>query len=385
MSDQWPRWEQRGRDRWRRPPPWWPQGQQWPPNGADQWRAHWRRGGQRAVRWGCGIALAIVVIILSALAGVVWLILSALGVIGSAPLARIPSGIAVLLGVIAVIIAAQVLRRLGEPATSLVDAAQRIEAGDYSARVPVRGPRQLRSLARAFNEMSSRLEAEEARRQTVIADVAHELRTPLTVIRGQTEAIMDGIYTYSPERLTPILAATDTLEALIEDLRTLAQAETGGLRLHREPTDLGLLVNGTLDAFRGTAAEQGVTLTAHIADPSPVVDGDPVRLGSVLRNLVTNALRYTQRGGTVIASVAAATDGAVHLAVSDDGEGISPDLMPRVFDRFVKDRASPGSGLGLAIVRDIVEAHGGTVVARNNAVRGATFEVTLPAAVADAG
>ncbi|MBV8528515.1 MAG: HAMP domain-containing histidine kinase [Candidatus Dormibacteraeota bacterium] len=385
MSEQLPRWDRRSRERWRRAPPWWPQGQEWPPRGADQWREQWRRGGQRAVRWGCAIALAIAVIILSALAGVVWLILSALGVIGSAPLARIPSGIAVLLGVIAVIIAVQVLRRLGEPATSLVAAAQRIEAGDYSARVPVRGPRQLRSLARAFNEMSSRLEAEEARRQTVIADVAHELRTPLTVIRGQTEAIIDGIYTYSPERLTPILAATDTLEALIEDLRTLAQAETGVLRLHREPTDLGLLVNGTLDAFRGTAAEQGVTLTASIADPSPVVDGDPVRLGSVLRNLVTNALRHTPRGGSIVAAVEGSADGAVQLTVTDSGEGIAPELLSRVFDRFVKDRSSPGSGLGLAIVRDIVEAHGGSVVARNNPAGGATLEVTLPAAVADAG
>lgn len=385
MSEQWRTRGSRRPERWRRPPPWWPAGQQWPPRGGDEWRDQWRRGGQRAVRWGCGIALAIVVIILSALAGVVWLILSALGVIGSAPLARIPSGIAVLLGVVAVIIAAQVLRRLGEPATSLVAAAQRIEAGDYSARVPVRGPRQLRSLARAFNEMSGRLEAEEARRQTVIADVAHELRTPLTVIRGQTEAIMDGIYTYAPERLTPILAATDTLEALIDDLRTLAQAETGGLRLHREPTDLGLLVNGTLDAFRGAAAEQGVTLTADVADPSPVVDGDPVRLGSVLRNLVANALRYTPRGGTVVATVAAATDGVVHLTITDTGAGIPPELLPRVFDRFVKDRDSPGSGLGLAIVRDIVEAHGGTVGARNNPSGGAQLDVALPAAVADAG
>lgn len=337
------------------------------------------------MRWGCGIALAIVVIILAALAGVVWLILSGLGVLGSAPLARIPSGIAVLLGVIAVIMAVQVLRRLSEPVTSLVAAAQRIEAGDYSARVSVRGPRQLRSLARAFNEMSSRLEAEEARRQTVIADVAHELRTPLTVIRGQTEALIDGIYAYSPGRLAPILAATDTLEALIDDLRTLAQAETGGLRLQREPTDLGVLVNGTLDAFRGTAAEDGVTLAARIADPSPVVDGDPVRLGSVLRNLVSNALRHTPRGGSIVTAAGGAVDGVVHLTVTDSGEGIPPDLLPRVFDRFVKGRTSPGSGLGLAIVRDIVEAHGGTVTARNNPGGGATLEVTLPAAVADAG
>ena len=383
MSEQWPRWgwDPRGRERWRRPPPWWPQGQEWPPRGAEQWR----RGGRRALRWGCAIALTVFVVLGGAIAGLVWLILGALGVLGSAPLGRIPSGIALLLGIVAVLIAVRALRRVTRPATSLVAAAQRIEAGDYSARVQVRGPRQLRSLARAFNEMSSRLEAEEARRQSVIADVAHELRTPLTVIRGQTEAIVDGIYPSSPERLKPILAATDTMEALIDDLRTLAQAETGSLRLHREPTDIGLLVNDTLDAFRGAATEQGVTLTADVADPSPIVDGDPVRLGSVLRNLVTNALRYTSRGGTVVAVVDAGNDGLVHVAVTDDGAGIPPDLLPRVFDRFVKDRASPGSGLGLAIVRDIVEAHGGTVSARNNAAGGATVEVTLPAAAAGAG
>ena len=336
-------------------------------------------------RWGCGIALTLLVMFGAIIAGFVWLVLRALGVLGSAPVGRIPSGIAVVLGVIAIVIAARVLRRVTVPATSLVAAAQRVEAGDYSARVQVRGPRQLRSLARAFNAMSSRLEAEEARRQSVVADVAHELRTPLTVIRGQAEAIIDGIYTPSPERLKPILAATDTLEALIDDLRTLAQAETGSLQLHREPTDLGLLVNETLDAFRGSAAEQGVTLEAHVADPSPVIDGDAVRLGSVLRNLVTNALRHTPRGGTVVAAVDVIPGGVARLTVTDTGDGVPPDLLPRVFDRFVKDPASPGSGLGLAIVRDIVEAHGGTVSARNNPGGGAALEVSLPVDAAGAG
>jgi signal transduction histidine kinase len=155
-------------------------------------------------------------------------------------------------------------------------------------------------------------------------------------------------------------------------------AETGGLRLRREPVDLGLLVRNELDGFRANAAEQGVTLNADIEGSLPIIDGDPVRLGSVVRNLLTNALRHTPRGGGIRVAVAAGSGMSVHLIVSDDGIGIPVELLPRVFDRFVKGPGSPGSGLGLAIVRDIVEAHRGTVTARNNATRGATFDVTLP-------
>lgn len=321
---------------------------------------------------------AVVLIVLGALVGLVWLALSAIGVLGSAPSGRLFSAIALLVGGIAVAVAVIALRRVARPAQSLVSAAQQVEAGDYSARVQVRGPRQLRSLARAFNAMSSRLEAQEARRRSVVDDVAHELRTPVTVIRGQTEAIIDGLYPPSADRLKPILAATDTLESLIDDLRTLAMAETGSLRLRREPVDLALLVRDTLDGFRATASEQGVTLVADTGTAVPLIDADPARLGSVLRNLVSNALRYTQRGGTIRVAVAAGAEPVVHVAVADDGVGIPADLLARVFDRFVKGPGSPGSGLGLAIVRDIVEAHGGTVTAHNNAAGGAAFDVTLP-------
>ena len=331
----------------------------------------------------------LLLIAIGALVGLVWLVLNAIGVVGTAPFGRLFSALALVIGVVALVGAGMALRRVAGPATSLVAAAQRIEAGDYSARVPVRGPRQLRSLARAFNAMSGRLEAEEARRQSVVADVAHELRTPLTVIRGQAEAIIDGVYPLAADALKPIVAATDTLETLIEDLRTLALAETGSLQLRREPTDVAHLVTDTLSGFRGAAAEQGVRLTADVSTPAATIDGDPVRLGSVVRNLVTNALRHTRRGGTITVVVSGegggADAGAVRVLVSDDGEGIPDDLLPRVFDRFVKGPGSPGSGLGLAIVRDIVEAHGGSVTARNNPQRGATFEVRLPvAAPADA-
>jgi two-component system, OmpR family, sensor histidine kinase BaeS len=330
-----------------------------------------------ARRVGCFFALALLLFGAVGTA-LVWLVLSAVGVVGSAPFIRLVSGIGLLLGLGAVAISVLVLRRLTGPATGLVDAAGKIESGDYSARVPVRGPSELRSLARAFNAMSSRLEAEEARRQSILADVAHELRTPLTIIRGQAEGIVDGVYPATPDRVAPILAATRTLEMLVEDLRTLGLAEIGTLRLQLELLDLGVLVNEVLATFRATGAEAGVTLVADVAAGNPPVDGDPARLRSVLSNLLTNALRYTPRGGAVRVTVAPARDDMVRLSVHDTGEGISPELMERVFDRFVKDKSSTGSGLGLAIVRDIVEAHGGSVVAHSDVGDGTTIEMTLP-------
>jgi two-component system sensor histidine kinase BaeS len=308
----------------------------------------------------------------------VWLLLSAVGVIGSAPFARAVAGAALLLGLGALFLAGMALRRLSTRAGGLVEAAQKLEAGDYSARVEVRGPREMRTLARALNAMSGRLESEETRRRSVLADVAHELRTPLTIIRGQAEGIVDGVYPADPERMAPILAATARLEAMVDDLRTLALAETGSLRLQREPVDLAALVHETLSGFRASADEAGIQLIDQVPAAIPSIDGDPIRLGSVLSNLISNALRHTSRGGTIAVSAAGLGDG-VHVTVSDDGDGIAPEMLSRLFDRFVREPTSPGSGLGLAIVRDIVEAHGGTVAARNNPVRGATFEIVLPA------
>jgi two-component system sensor histidine kinase BaeS len=383
MSDRPPQWQwsQRNPHRWGRPagrPPWWPEGGQWPPGNGEQWRRHGRRTVRRV---GCVFVFALLVFGAAGTA-LVWLVLTAVGAIGSAPFVRLVSGIGLLLGLCAITLAVVVLRRATARAAGLVDAAGKIEAGDYSARVPVRGPRELRSLARAFNAMSSRLEAEEARRQSILADVAHELRTPLTIIRGQAEGIVDGVYPADPNRVAPILAATHTLEMLVEDLRTLGLAEIGSLRLQKEPVDLGILVDEALGALRATAADGGVTLIADVAAGAPPVDADPARLRSVLSNLLTNALRYTPRGGTVRVKVVPDQNGFVRVSVQDDGQGIPPELLARVFDRFVKGRSSTGSGLGLAIVRDIVEAHGGSAAAHSEAGRGTTIDITLPVVAA---
>ena len=240
-----------------------------------------------------------------------------------------------------------VLRRLAAPVGALIEGAHRIEAGDLSARVPVRGPSDLRSLARAMNDMSSRLEAEETRRRSVLADIAHELRTPLSIIRGQAEAITDGIYPADAEHMAPIVSATELLEMLVNDLSTLTLAESGALRLHREPIDVAVFVNETLSAFGAEARAAGVQLTERVDAGVPPIDGDPGRIRGVLGNLVSNALAHEHAGGTIRVEGVSA-DRWVVLTVRDDGTGIPAELLPTGLRSFrqgtVVDRIGPGAG-----------------------------------------
>jgi two-component system sensor histidine kinase BaeS len=261
----------------------------------------------------------------------------------------------------------------------VVAAAGRVEAGDYSARIPEHGPPEVRSVARAFNAMSARLRENDERRRTFLADVTHELRTPLSIIRGQAEAIADGVYPGDAAHMTPIIDAARTLEALTEDLRTLALSEAGSLELAREPVDLGALAQETVAGFEASATASGVTLTATAGDDVQV-DADPARIRRVIGNLVANAVRHTPPGGWVRVAVGRAGD-RVELSVADSGAGITPELLPRVFDRFVKGPGSTGSGLGLAIARDVVTAHGGTIEIRSAEGSGTTVRLELPIAV----
>jgi two-component system sensor histidine kinase BaeS len=314
---------------------------------------------------GCAAAILFLLLGLAGTAAV-WLVASALGIVSTGIFARLVSVAALVLGGLALAGAVLATRRLTAPAERLVEASRQIEAGDFSARVPVRGPADLRTLARAFNAMSSRLAATEERRRSVVAEVAHELRTPLSIIRGQAEAISDGVYPADPTRMEPILDAVGSLEVLVDDLATLGVAE---------------LVHDTVEAHAAAAAERGVTLVADVDPATAPADADPARLRSVLANLVSNALRHTHPPGSVrIVATMAADAQTVELQVVDVGEGISPDLLPHVLDRFVKSAESSGSGLGLAIVRDIVEAHGGTVAVSSTQGTGTTVTVRLPVA-----
>ena len=258
-------------------------------------------------------------------------------------------------------------------------ATRRIEAGDYSTRMSERGPREVARVARAFNQMSARLEAADAQRRSVLADVAHELRTPLSIIRGQTEGIADGVYPGDPAHVAPILEAARTMETLVEDLRTMVLTDARALPLAREEVDLAVLVNETMATFAGPAEAAGVRQRVELAADLPTVEVDPGRLRSVIGNLLANAIHHTPAGGSVTVEAARAADG-VEITVRDTGEGIPEDLAPRVFDRFVRGPTSSGSGLGLAITKDLVEAHGGTVTLESAPGAGTTVRIRLPSA-----
>ncbi len=284
-----------------------------------------------------------------------------------------------LLLVLFAVVAQRGIRRFSQPMDNLINAAGRIEKGDYSAQLPETGPQELISVARAFNAMSARLKASDEQRRSFLADVAHELRTPLSVIRGQAEAIADGVYPGDADHVMPILDSTRTLEVLVEDLRTLVLTEAGSLVLNREHVEPGALVQDVLASFETQSEAFGVSMASAIDATVPNVDVDPARIRSALANVVSNAIRHTPAGGSIRIDVHKAGE-QVEITVKDTGQGISPDILPRVFQRFVKGPGSTGSGLGLAITHDIITAHGGAIEIQSTVGSGTTVRILLPPA-----
>jgi signal transduction histidine kinase len=378
----------------RRRPPWWPENEPWPPPmgrggwsgaaggwGGPPWAPGWRRGGVRR-GFGCLIAMfATLVVSIGVL--VLWLLAGLFGFAaegGLAYLARPAALVVLVVGFVALIVGIRIARGVGRPLSDLVDAAGRVEAGDYSVRVPessgARG--ELRGLGRAFNEMAARLETEDATRRRLLADVSHELRTPLAVIQGNLEALVDGVYPPDEVHLRPILDETRVLERLVEDLRTLSLADSGTLPLHREPTAPDVLLEDVAAAHRANAAAAGIDIRVDAAAGLPALDVDPVRMKQVISNLVENAVRAMPGGGSIV--IAAHPErGAVAIEVTDDGPGIAPELRSTLFDRFTKSSGSRGSGLGLAIARALVTAHGGSIdAAPGPGGTGTTLRISLP-------
>lgn len=269
-------------------------------------------------------------------------------------------------------------RRFALPIGDMIAASSRVANGDYSARVREHGPREVRVLARAFNSMAERLQASDQLRRNMLADVTHELRTPLTVIQGNLEGLIDGVYPRDDAHLTPILEETRVLSRLIDDLRTLALAESGALVLQKEPTDLATLVSETTASFRPQADAAGIDLRADVSPDLSMIEIDPARIRQVLENLIANALRYTSRGGQIRVGCFVENESPLVVSVSDTGSGISAEDLPHVFDRFYKTRDSRGTGLGLAIAKNLIAVHGGEISAQSEVGKGTTIRFALP-------
>ncbi len=281
-----------------------------------------------------------------------------------------------------------IFRAITHPIDQLSHAAHALTRGDLSARVQAEtqssrlGDDELSELGATFNVMADSLQKAEVLRRDMTADIAHELRTPLAVMRGNLEAMLDGVYPLDAEHIQPVLNQVHLLTRLVEDLRTLALAEAGQLPLTKRPTDLKQLIDATLSSFQANAAAQHVTLTTNTRDQLPVIEIDPDRVQQTIGILIANALRHTPADGSIAITLRRDNSHAI-IEVADSGAGIPPKDLPHVFERFYRadksrSRESGGSGLGLAIAKSIVQAHGGSIGATSELGQGTTMRFTLP-------
>jgi signal transduction histidine kinase len=281
-------------------------------------------------------------------------------------------------GLTALLAGRYITRRLRVVAQS----AGAIAAGDLSRRVADVSNDELGELATAFNRMAESLASQEEARQRLVADIAHELRTPLAVLQAEIEALQDGVTQATPERFASLHEEARLLARLVDDLRTLSLADSGQLSLQRREADLAGIAGRAAAAVAAQAREKNVRLELALQDSLPPVAVDGDRIGQVLRNLLSNALRHTQSGGRVALALRV-EDGRAVVEVSDTGAGIPPEALPHVFDRFYRadpsrSRATGGSGLGLAIARQLVRAHGGDIAVESTPRDGTTFRFWLP-------
>lgn len=304
---------------------------------------------------------------------------------------RVAIALAIAVAVLALIaLAVNVLEvelRVTRPLAALRAAILRFDRGDRAARAPVTGPREIREIGQAFNAMAARLVRQGESQLAFLGGIAHDLRGPLAVIKSSAGLLARedafGGRTDVRRTVQVLDRQTQRLERMVGDFLDAARIQAGKLELRRDRLDLRDLVRDTVEAFRPLSTIHDLQIT--IEDDPVVVDADPVRIEQVLSNLLSNAIKYSPRGGVVAVSLAEdRRTGEAVLAIEDEGIGIAPDDVPRIFEPFRRSGASretiPGVGLGLSVARRIVEGHGGTIEVESERSRGSTFVVRLPLA-----
>ena len=289
-----------------------------------------------------------------------------------------------LAAVLALGVALLVSRRITRPVSRLIESARAMGRGDRQARVgEVPGaPAELQELAVTFDQMADTLMAQEQLRRDLVADVAHELRTPVAVLQANTEALLDGLVTHTPEQTASLHEEVLRLGRMVEDLQTLAAAEAAALQLSTQPCDLATVAASAAEDWEASFAAAEVCFTRQL-EPAPVL-ADPGRLHQVISNLLSNALKFTPSGGSVELTLSAVA-GQARLEVSDTGAGIAPEDQPHVFDRWWRGPGAAqasGSGIGLAVAAELVRAHQGTIEVASQPGKGSRFTLTLPLAPA---
>lgn len=280
-------------------------------------------------------------------------------------------------------------RHLSRPVGRLDETVRKLARGEFEERAVVASQDEIGRLAGNVNRLAETLEKNRTARRRWMADIAHELRTPLAVLKGEVEALADGVRQSDGRMLASLGEEIDHLSALVDDLQALALADAGALNLHQEDVDLRALTLQVCDAFRDRLAGRNITLELDLPRAA-TVSADPQRLRQLLHNLLENCVRYVDAGGRVRVGLELkarhATAGAnlAELVVEDSGPGVGDDQLERLFERFYRveegrSRAGGGSGLGLSICHSIAAAHGGRIRAARSSLGGLAVHLELPA------
>ncbi len=281
-----------------------------------------------------------------------------------------------------VFISLPLARRLVKPIRAMAQATHDISSGKYTTRISITSSDELGQLARNFNNMALTLEKHEKNRRQWVADISHELRTPIAVLRGEIEALLDGIHSVTPGTVRSLHAEVLRLSRLVEDLYLLSLSDIGALTYRKENIDLISTLMDTVESYRAEFGSKGIVLIADISkDAAAVLHADQERLRQLFANLLENSLRYTDSGGELVISVVV-NSSQVAIEFQDSKPGVADHDLDRLFERFYRvegsrSRTSGGAGLGLAISRNIVEAHEGTISAHQSQLGGLLIRITF--------
>ncbi|GGI45690.1 hypothetical protein GCM10008018_13420 [Paenibacillus marchantiophytorum] len=288
---------------------------------------------------------------------------------------------AILCILLSVLISLLVAKRITAPLIQMKKVAERMAQGELSTRTTVKGKDEIADLGGSLNHLAEQLMLQEQLRKTMTADVAHELRTPLATLKSHMEAMIDGVWTPSPERLESCYEEIERLRFLVGDLEQLTEMESPHFRLKLHQENVAVIVQRNIEAIRASFDQKGVHLVFEgLTNVETVLDRQ--RLGQIVVNLLTNALKFTPQGGKVSVEVKEEQHSVIIL-VSDTGIGIKGEDLRFVFERFYRaeksrDRKSGGSGIGLTIVNKLVEAHGGTIRMESRVGEGTMVEIYIP-------
>lgn len=282
-------------------------------------------------------------------------------------------------------LAIPITRRLVRPLRAFTQGSRALAAGHYDTRIPMESNDELGQLARDFNGLAAALERTEAQRRQWVADTSHELRTPITVLRGEIEAIQDGMRPADRHAIDSLHAEIMRLNRLVDDLYELARSDAGSLSYRPMEVDPEAILQEVIEQYEDDFRDRNIGIELRRKDNVPAsIHADPDRLAQLFRNLFANSLRYTDGNGRLRITISGTNDGRhIHIDFEDSSPGVPESELENLFQRFYRVEASRsretgGAGLGLAICRNIVEAHGGRISAGHSELGGLLIRVILP-------